>query len=60
MPKILTIIGMVVAVLLVLLFGLDLGLSFPFKRASFLLDLCLVIVGLALFAMSWFTYKEQE
>ena len=33
MPKVLCIVGMVVAVLLLLVFGLDLAIQFPFRTS---------------------------
>lgn len=58
MPKALAISGMVVAGLLVLMFGLDLAIQVPFGRASFAMDVALLICGGALGYMSWNTYRE--
>lgn len=58
MPKALSITGMVVAVLLLLIFGLDLGLGFPFKGSSSTMDIGFLICSAILAYMSWSTYRE--
>lgn len=58
MPKVLTIAGMVVAGLLVLMFGLDLAIGVPFGKASMAMDLAILICAGALGYMSWSTYRE--
>lgn len=59
MPKALCISGAVVAVLLLLLFGVDLTAGFPFGRQSWIMDigssLCAVMLGY----VSWTTYRQQ-
>jgi hypothetical protein len=60
MPKALTITGMVVAVLLALVFLLDLATEFPFKRASTLMDIAFLICALALGYMSWSTWRDLK
>ena len=60
MPKALTISGMIVAVLLLLLFGLDLALKFPFDRASVTMDIIFVVCALILGYLSWTVLKEQR
>ena len=59
MPKALTISGMVVAGLLLLLFGLDLAVSFPFRGVSRTMDVVLVVCSAILAYMSWSTFREQ-
>jgi hypothetical protein len=65
MPKIWCIVGMVIAVLILVLFGLDLVLTFvspslaPFSGAAWYLDLAFVLCAAGLFWLSWQTYKEQ-
>jgi hypothetical protein len=59
MPKALTISGMVVAVLFLLIFGLDLLLQFPFGRASVAMDIAFLICAGMLGYMSWSAYREQ-
>jgi len=60
MSKALCIIGMIVAVLLLLLFSLDLLLSLPFRRVSLTMDIGLAISALILGYLSWSTLKEQK
>jgi uncharacterized membrane protein YuzA (DUF378 family) len=59
MPKIMTIIGLVMAGLIVLLFALDLAAGIPFGRASMLMDITFVLCGLVLAYLSWTTMREQ-
>ncbi len=58
MPKALAISGMVIAGLLVLMFGLDLAVQIPFGRASLAMDVAILICGGVLGYMSWSTYRE--
>jgi hypothetical protein len=59
MPRVLTIAGMVVAALLLLMFGLDLAIKFPFSGASMIMDILFVAAALMLGYMSWSTFREQ-
>jgi hypothetical protein len=59
MPKALTVSGMVIAALLVLMFGLDLAIAIPFDRASKAMDISLLICAALLGYMSWSTFREQ-
>ena len=60
MPKVMTIMGMVVSVILLLVFGLDLAIAQPFGRekASIIMDVGFVICSLLLFYISWSTKRE--
>jgi len=58
MPRALAISGMVVAGLLVLMFGLDMAVGFPFGQASLWMDLAILVCSAALGYMSWNTYRE--
>lgn len=60
MPKALTWIGLVIAALLLLIFGLDLAMSVPFKGASTLFDITVIICCLVLAYLSWNTLREQS
>ncbi|MEN6458633.1 MAG: hypothetical protein ABFC63_06850 [Thermoguttaceae bacterium] len=60
MPKALCLVGTVVAALLLLVFGLDLGLGFPFHRVSLAMDIGALICAAALGYMSWSTLREQK
>jgi len=65
MPKVLCYIGLVVAVLLLLVFGLDLATSFildeafPFGGLSLIMDIGFTLGGAALGYLSWATLREQ-
>ncbi len=59
MPKALCIAGTVIAVLLFLVFGLDLAIKFPFNRASAIMDLAMVACSGILGYLSWTTLREQ-
>ena len=60
MSKALTLVGMVIAILLVLLFGLDLALpQFLFGRVSVIMDGGFIVCGILLGLLSWTTYREQ-
>ena len=60
MPKALCMVGAVVAALLLLVFGFDLILGFPFRQASLTMDIGIVLCSLALGYLSWTTLKEQK
>jgi hypothetical protein len=60
MPKALCIFGMVVAVLMLLIFGLDLGIGVPFSKANpWMMDLPMIVCALGLGYLSWVTFREQ-
>ena len=58
MSKVLTIMGMVIALLLLLLFGIDLASGFPFMRASIVMDVGIVICSVLLGYLSWSAFRE--
>jgi hypothetical protein len=60
MPKALCLVGTVVAALLLLVFGFDLALGFPFHRASPTMDIGVLTCSLVLGYLSWTTLKEQK
>ncbi len=60
MAKAMSIAGMVVAGLLVLVFGLDLALEIPFSGAQKLMDIGFVVSGLILGYMSWDAFSESK
>lgn len=60
MPKALCILGMVIAVLLLLLFGLDLAMGIPFSGASGMMDIGFLIAAAILGYLSWATFREQQ
>jgi hypothetical protein len=58
MEKILTMIALVVASLVTLVFVLDMAVGLPFGRQSFLLDILFTIAGGFLIWQSYDTYRE--
>jgi hypothetical protein len=58
MPKALTISGLVVACLLLLLFGLDLAVQWPFGLSQPAMDIGFVICSLILAYLSWSAYRD--
>jgi hypothetical protein len=60
MPKALCVTGIVVAGLLLLVFGLDLAVKLPFQRVSPLMDIAMLICSLALGYAGWATFREQR
>lgn len=59
MPKVLTIIAMVIAGLILLVFTLDAAIGIPFKKASLIMDIGFIVCAAALGYLSWTTYREQ-
>ena len=60
MPKALTICGMIVSALVVLLFGADLAIGFPFQKASTMMDGLFIVCAAMLGYMSWASFREQK
>lgn len=60
MPKFLTILGGIVAAVLLLLFGLDLAIGIPFGKFSKTMDILLILASAMLGYMAWSTYREQK
>ena len=58
MPKVLCLSGAAVAVLVLLLFGIDLAAGFPFDRISLVMDIGLIICSLVLGYTSWTTFRQ--
>ena len=58
MGKILTIIGLVIAALIALVFLLDLALGIPFGRHSLVMDLGFLTSALILAYLSWHSMRE--
>ena len=59
MPKALCIFGIVIAGLLLLIFGLDLVIGVPFGKASPLMDVGTVAVCGLLGYIGWTTFRRQ-
>lgn len=60
MPKALCLAGMVIAIVVFLLFLLDLIVKVPFQRASLVMDLVFVLCAGVLGFISWTTFREQD
>ena len=61
MGKGMTIAGMVVAVLILILFALDLAVAFPFGRGpSLMIDIAFVVGALGLGFLSWTTLRDFD
>lgn len=60
MPKAFAILALIVGLCLLLVFGLDLGTGFPFKKASTTMDVGFVICAACLSLLSWTTFREQR
>jgi hypothetical protein len=59
MPKALCISGLVVSGLVIILFAADLAIGIPFRRASVMMDVSLLVCAALLALLSWFTLREQ-
>lgn len=59
MPKIMTIIGIILSSLMVLVFTIDLVIGFPFLKADMMMDITFIICGGVLGFLSWATMREQ-
>jgi hypothetical protein len=60
MPKALCLMGIVIAVLILVVFGLDLFIKVPFQRISLVMDIGLVVCSLLVGLGSWITFREQK
>jgi len=60
MAKGFAIFGFVVAIVLLLVFGLDLAVGIPFDRISMVADILFVLASLALGVISWMTFREAS
>lgn len=58
MAKALTMMSIAIAILLLVLFGLDLAVGFPFRKAAWVLDLIFVIASLGLGYISWNAFRD--
>lgn len=60
MPKILCIIGTVIAALVFLVFASDLAIGIPFRQASKTMDIGFLVFSIVLGYLSWTTLREQD
>jgi len=59
MQKALCMVGMAVAIILVIMFLLDLIAGIPFQKASYLMDILMLVCAAGLGYVSWSTFQEQ-
>jgi hypothetical protein len=59
MPKALCILAMTVAVLLLLIFGLDMAIGFPFSGQSKSMDIGFMISAVVVGYLGWSALREQ-
>jgi hypothetical protein len=59
MQKALSIFGMVVAALILLIFGMDMATGYPF-HSSWKMDLPFVVCSLILGYLGWSSLREQD
>lgn len=59
MAKVLCILSLIVAVSLLLLFGLDLAMGIPFRQANMPMDIGFAVASALLAYMSWTSFREQ-
>lgn len=59
MPKALCFLAIAVAVLLLLVFGLDVAMGIPFHGYSKVMDIGFLIASVVLGYMGWSTLREQ-
>lgn len=60
MPKALSMIGLVVSLTLLAIFGADLALGFPLGNPSSAMDIGFVVCSVLLAWMSYTTFREQS
>jgi len=59
MPKALCILGLVISVLLLIIFGLDLAIGVPFGREAMVMNISFLIAAGLLGYISFVTMREQ-
>lgn len=62
MPKALCLSGLAVAILIAILFIADLAAPAtvaPFRKASMLMDIAMIVCAIMLGVASWLTFREQ-
>lgn len=60
MPKVLCMTGMVIAILILVIFLLDLAVKVPLQRSSPLMDIVFILCAIGLGYLSWSTLQEQD
>lgn len=60
MGKAFCILGLLIGLCLILVFGMDLGTKIPFGGISQVMDIGFIVCGLILAYLSWTTFREQR
>jgi hypothetical protein len=60
MAKAMCVIGIIVAIVLILLFGADTFLKVPFRGANMMMNVSMMIAGVMLAYSSWAALREQK
>ena len=60
MSKVLCYSGIATAVMLMILFSMDLALGVPFKKADTLMDIIFLVSSMGLGFISWLTLRELK
>ena len=60
MARGLPIAAIAIAVLMLVLFGLDLAIGVPFGKQSMLIDICFVVCGVGLGLLGFSTWRELD
>ena len=60
MARGLTIAAIAIAVLMLVLFGLDLAIGMPFGKESMLMDICFLVCGLGLGLLGVSVWRELD
>jgi membrane protein implicated in regulation of membrane protease activity len=60
MGKAFSIIALIVAICMLLIFGLDAAIGIPFRKASVTMDGGFIFCGVVLSYLSWRTFREQR
>lgn len=60
MARGLTIAAIAIAILMLVLFGLDLAVGMPFGKQSLLMDICFIVCGLGLGLLGISTWRELD
>lgn len=59
MAKVLCILGMVVALGILVVYGLDLAMGIPFEGKNVVFDVAFLLAAVTLGYLSWSTFREQ-
>ena len=60
MARAMCFIGIIIAILLILLFGVDAFAKVPFRGASMMMNVAMILAAMMLAYTSWATLREQK